>query len=177
MHNKTHLGWRSRGYLPHCDAAGLFQHIVFGLADAIPPQMRSLAPETFSRTLDEGHGDCTLGDPACAEIVEETLLVADAERYTLLAWCVMPNHCHVVIEQREGFPLGDIVQAWKSTSAHRINKHLTRTGRLWRREYFDRFMRDNDHLSSTIEYVEANPVTAKLVGMATDWTWSSARRR
>jgi REP element-mobilizing transposase RayT len=91
--------------------------------------------------------------------------------------CVMPNHVHVVAEQIEGFRLCDVVQAWKSTSAHLINRHLQRPGRLWRREYFDRFMRDDDHLGASIAYVEENPVRAKLVARAVDWRWSSARFR
>lgn len=129
------------------------------------------------RALDSGHGSCLLREPGCAALVEEALLRADAERYRLLAWCVMPNHVHVLAEQIEGFPLGDIVQAWKSASAHEINRTLRRKGRLWRREYFDRFMRDDDHLPSTIAYVENNPVAAKLVAAPTDWMWSSAKRR
>lgn len=95
----------------------------------------------------------------------------------MVAWCVMPNHVHVLIEQMEGHPLGDVVQAWKSATAHKINGIAGRTGRLWRREYFDRFMRDEDHLTSTIDYIENNPVHAKLVTVANDWRFSSARLR
>lgn len=89
----------------------------------------------------------------------------------------MPNHVHAVIEQLPGHPLGDIVQAWKSSTAHKINGAVARKGRLWRREYFDRFMRDSDHLSSTIDYVEENPVRAKLVPVSTAWPFSSAHWR
>jgi REP element-mobilizing transposase RayT len=177
MERKPHLGWRSRGYLPHCDGAWLIQHIVFSLADAIPPAARFPSAAHADRALDSGHGDCLLREQRCAACVEDALLRGDGERYRLLAWCVMPNHVHVVAQQIEGFPLGDVVQAWKSTSAHEINHALGRKGRLWRREYFDRFMRDDDHLSATIRYVEDNPVKAKLVAAAAGWPWSSARRR
>lgn len=127
--------------------------------------------------LDAGHGACLLRGEACGEIVESTLLHADNERYRLIAWCVMPNHVHALIEQAEGHPLGDVIQSWKSATAHKINGILGREGRLWRREYFDRFMRDDDHLSSTIEYIEENPVRAKLVASAPEWRFSSARLR
>jgi putative transposase len=177
MERKPHLGWRSRGYLPHCDGAHLIQHIVFSLADAIPPAARLPSAMHADRALDSGYGSCLLRETRCAALVEEALLQADAERYRLLAWCVMPNHVHVVAQQIEGFRLGDVVQAWKSTSAHEINHALDRKGRLWRREYFDRFMRDDDHLSNTIAYVENNPVAAQLVAAPTEWRWSSARLR
>ncbi|MES1199801.1 MAG: transposase, partial [Pseudomonadota bacterium] len=147
---KPHLGWRSRGYLPHCDEAGLFQHIVFGLDDGLPPGLKGRSPVEHDRALDRGHGACVLRAAECASILERVLLQGDSEQYRLIAWCIMPNHAHVIAQQIEGFPLGDIVQSWKSTSAHFINDHLSRRGRLWRREYFDRFMRDNDHLATTV---------------------------
>ncbi|MGD9966479.1 MAG: transposase [Hyphomonadaceae bacterium] len=155
----------------------MVQHIVFGLADAIPSGLRLPSAMHADRALDRAYGECILRQGECAEIVETVMLHSDGERFRLIAWCVMPNHVHAVAEQVDGFPLSDVVQAWKSTSAHRLNHLLGRRGRLWRREYFDRFMRDEDHLSMTIEYVEANPVQAKLVASAEQWRWSSAHRR
>ncbi|KAF0182909.1 MAG: hypothetical protein FD124_184 [Alphaproteobacteria bacterium] len=168
-----HTGWRSRGYLPHCDGAMLVQHVVFGLADAL------LADTPFDSDdqLDLGAGSCVLRDPACARFVEDVLLHADGERYHLIAWCVMPNHVHVVFEQMAGHLLGDVVQEWKSVSAHRINRSLRRHGALWRREYFDRYMRDDGHLSATVKYVEMNPVKAGLAPEPADWLFSSAPRK
>ena len=172
--SKPHLGWRSRGYLPHCDAAGLVQHIVFGLADSVPKGVRTSSPVHADRLLDAGHGACVLRDAVCAEFVQSALLHSDGDRYRLIAWCIMPNHVHVIAEQIEGHRLGDIIQSWKSASSHQINAHVQREGRLWRREYFDRFMRDEAHLHDTIAYVEGNPVEAKLVANAGEWQFSSA---
>jgi REP element-mobilizing transposase RayT len=155
----------------------LTQHIVFGLADALPPNAAPSSAMHGDQMLDRGAGACVLRAPACAEAVEDVLLHADGEQYRLIAWCVMPNHAHVIIEQIEGWRLDEVVQAWKSVSAHRINHLSGLRGRLWRREYFDRFMRDDDHLAATVTYVEDNPVKAKLVDVASDWQWSSARRR
>jgi len=129
------------------------------------------------RLLDAGYGACVLRHAPCAEIIEQTLLLADGARYRLVAWCVMPNHVHVLAEQAEGVPLDKVVQAWKSASAHLINRNLARKGALWRREYFDRFMRDDDHLQNTVRYIEENPVATKLAARASDWPFSSARHR
>jgi len=175
--SSAHLGWYSRGYLPHCDSGTLIQHIVFGLADALPPTMRLPSAMHADRLLDSGHGSCLLSDETCAECVQSALLKDDGERYRLIAWCVMPNHVHIVLQQAEGTRLSDAIQAVKSTSAHRINHTLHRKGRLWRREYFDRFMRDDDHLMTTISYVEENPVKAGLIAEAAEWKWSSAHLR
>jgi len=174
------INWRSRGYLPHFDAPGTCQHIVFGLADAIsdnrtnspsPPQE---AFRAYDAALDAGLGACLLQDPRCAEIVQQELLQHDAVRYRLLAWCVMPNHVHVVLEQ--GADLAGTVRRWKSWTARAINVALNRKGRVWRREYFDRFARNERHLGVMIAYVESNPVAAGLAMDKGEWRWSSAWR-
>jgi REP element-mobilizing transposase RayT len=102
------------------------------------------------------------------------LLHFDGERYRLIAWCLMPNHVHVVIEIVDGYSLTDIVRSWKSFSARRANSELGRTGRFWHPDYFDRYMRDERHFAQTVEYVELNPVKAGLASAADEWLWSSA---
>ena len=69
------------------------------------------------------------------------------------------------------------MQAWKSVTSHRINKLERRKGPLWQREYFDRFMRTEQQLETTIVYVENNPVKAGLAAEAACWRYSSARWR
>jgi REP element-mobilizing transposase RayT len=118
-----------------------------------------------------------LREPRLAEIVEDALLHFDGDRYRLLAWCVMPNHVHAVAEMAGTRSLGDVVQGWKSYSAMAINRHLGRSGAFRQREYYDRFVRDDRHLASVIDYVEQNPVAAGLVERPEDWIWSSASRR
>jgi putative transposase len=127
--------------------------------------------------LDSGYGECLLRDNRCCELLQNALLRDDGAHYRLIAWCIMPNHVHAVAEQIEGSTLSDVVQSWKSATAHRINRQLERKGRLWRREYFDRFMRDDDHLATTIAYVEENPIKAGLATHPAQWKWSSARHR
>ncbi len=61
--------------------------------------------------------------------------------------------------------------------AKAINRAHARQGAVWQREYFDRFMRDDRQLATTIAYVEHNPVAAGYVKRAAEWAWSSARRR
>ena len=54
---------------------------------------------------------------------------------------------------------------------------MGRKGAFWEDDYFDRFIRDGDHLWRVIRYIESNPVKARLVPCAADWLWSSARFR
>jgi len=179
----AHAGWRSRGYLPHCDERGLVQHIVFGLADALPNAVPANVGDAVARAewterqLDAGHGSRLLSKPANAAEIERCSLHEDGERYALGAWCVMPTHVHVLVEQFPGHALADVVQAWKSVSSHLINRVEGRKGPLWRREYFDRFMRSEEQYAWTVAYVENNPVAAGLVSQPQDWPFSSSRWR
>ena len=160
-------GWHSRGYLPHLDAPDLVQAVTFRLADALPgaiaERIRQQAKDdaTLRRRLvagqlDAGHGSCRLRGGEAASLVEEALLHDDGGRYRLLAWVIMPNHVHVIVELA-GTPLARIVGAWKSVTARRLGG-----GRVWQPDYFDRYVRDDRHLVAARRYVEENPVKAGL---------------
>jgi REP element-mobilizing transposase RayT len=109
-------------------------------------------------------------DHESAAIVERTLLHFDGQRYRLFAWCVMPNHVHVVAQLYAGCELSILIHSWKSYSAHEMNRLLDRTG-PWQREYFDRIIRSERELLETVEYVLENPERAGLA----DWPFSGFR--
>ena len=131
--------------------------------------------------LDAGMGCCALGHPLMASVMQDTLLRFDEEKYLLLAWCIMPNHLHVLIEPKVS--LSTIVQSWKSYTGRWAMKHVAELGlraprvhapRVWMPDYWDRFIRDEKHLHSVIDYIHNNPVKAGLCHKKTDWPWSSA---
>jgi len=177
--------WHSRGKLPHWEAGEAAQAITFGLADALPravvkailsealPVQRR---ERFEALFDAGRGAAILGDPGAARIVQDAFLHFDARRYRLHAWCIMPNHVHVLITPNDGVSLSAVIHSWKSLTANAINAALDRTGALWREEFFDRAIRSDEHYANTLAYIENNPVKAGLAAAAEDWPWSSASR-
>jgi REP element-mobilizing transposase RayT len=176
-------GWHSRGYLPHFDGVNVIQFVTFRLADSLPADVaryfaqNAQDPWEFDRLLDSGSGACWLKQPTIAELVEGALLHFDGDRYRLLAWCVMPNHVHVLVETVAGHTLSAVVQAWKGYTGSMANRMLGRKGAFWQNDYFDRYMRNDLQVGSTVEYIEQNPVKAGLVSEASQWRWSSARRR
>jgi hypothetical protein len=107
----THKGWHSRGYLPHFDSAEAIQFVTFRLANSLPRAVaEALAKleENLAETdgkLDGGLGSCCLKEPAVAKVVQNALMHFDDQRYLLLAWCIMPNHVHVIIEPTAGSSL------------------------------------------------------------------------
>ena len=177
-------GWYSRGYLPHFDSPETIQHVVFRTFGSLPPPAMDALPagaaarrNAIDAHLDRLEAGNVLAEPAVAEIVESVMFHFDGVRYGLLAWCVMPNHVHAVIQQRDGWPLGSVVKSWKVASTRQFNMQRGTAGSLWALDFYDRFMRDENHLAQTLGYVEANPVRAGLARVASDWRFSSARQR
>ena len=103
-------------------------------------------------------------------------MFGDGWRYVLLAWVVMPNHVHAVIQTLHGWALERVMRDWKGYTALQINALLEQEGSLWRREYFDRYVRDARHLGDAIRYLHNNPVKAGLVQTPQQWRYSSAWR-
>jgi hypothetical protein len=132
------LGWHERGYLPHCDFRNLVQFVTFRLADSMPESRRGewehllkIEDDREKRTkleeyLDRGIGECHLRDLNVAKITEDAMLHFHNQRYELLAWCVMPNHMHVLVDVRMT-PLWKIVQNWKVRVENQRRKLLRRS--------------------------------------------------
>ena len=185
--------WRSRGYIPHRDRIGLIQSITFRLADSLPAEKRLALEEELrclpeerrslerrkriEEWLDAGIGCCALRHPQVAQCVQEALLMFDRHRYKLIAWCIMPNHVHALIEPLVNLAL--IVKSWKSFTgrwalAKNAELELGVPGKsFWMREYWDRFIRDEKHFRSTIDYIHHNSVKSELCANPEDWPWSS----
>lgn len=122
------------------------------------------------------NGPLYLREPECAEIVENSILFGASVRYELFAWCVMPNHVHAVFAPL--IPLAKITQGLKGFTAREINRLQSQVGRtFWQDESYDHWARDEDELLRIIAYVESNPVKAGWCADASEWPWSSARRR
>lgn len=120
---------------------------------------------------DAGYGQCFLRDERIAAIMQDTLVHFDGERYQLICWCIMPNHVHVLIEVNEGWTLSRIMHGWRSYTANEANRILGRTGKFWMEEYYDRYIRNDNHLQKTINYILNNPANAGLDG----WPWVGVR--
>jgi REP element-mobilizing transposase RayT len=87
----------------------------------------------------------------------------------------MPNHVHVLISVLPGMQLGLIVSSWKRFTARQANRLLGRAGAFWQDDYWDRFIRNDEHFAATVSYIDLNPVKAGLVDEACSWPWGSAR--
>ena len=79
-----------------------------------------------------------------------------------LAWVVMPDHFHWLVQLEEE-PLEDLMRQVKSRSTKAVNSSCARTGQLWQTGYHDRALRKEEDLLATARYIVANPLRAGLV--------------
>ena len=190
---------RNRGHLPHWEGEGATYFVTFRLADSLPTSVleriqaekrsiirtadqlrRALSPDERRKLqrlsspivegfLDKGLGACHLRNPLLANEVADTIRHFDEQRYRLFAWCVMPNHVHVVFKTFPGSKLSTIIHSWKSYTAKIANRILGTAGPFWQREYYDHLIRDQGELERAIRYVAQNPEKAELTGWR--WVW------
>jgi REP element-mobilizing transposase RayT len=118
-------------------------------------------------------GSCILKAPNLAKTVQDALLHFEGQRYLLSAWCIMPNHVHLVVTPLPGHDLSNILHSWKSFSANGINRLRGGTGPIWERESFNHMIRSEEHLKLFVQYIEENPVRARLCRFPEEWPFSS----
>jgi REP element-mobilizing transposase RayT len=187
---------RTRGRLPHWEKNDAVYFVTFRLADSLPQSilaeireetellrsklrekgelttnekrnLRKLTDDRIQQYLDDGIGECHLRDARVAALVRDALSHFNGERYRLHAWCIMPNHVHLMFHIIGEHTLDEVLHSIKSFTGHKANKLLGRTGHFWQREYSDRIVRDAQDFEIKTAYIMNNPAKAGLI----DWPW------
>jgi putative transposase len=91
----------------------------------------------------------------------------------ILAYCLMPNHIHLIAEPVEELALATMLRRVHGRYAQYFNARKQRSGHLWQNRFYSCPL-ERTHLWNAITYVERNPVRAGFVGRAEDFAWSSA---
>ncbi|NWB30734.1 REP-associated tyrosine transposase [Pseudomonas gingeri] len=85
-----------------------------------------------------------------------------------LAWVVMPDHLHWLVELHE-VTLDELMRKTKSRAARVINHQAGRMGPLWQSGFHDRAIRREEDLLAITRYIVANPLRAGLVERVGDY--------
>lgn len=92
-----------------------------------------------------------------------------------LAWVVMPDHWHWLLQLGETIDLARVMNAAKGRSALEVNRRLGRVGPVWQRGYHDHALRRDEGIREAARYVIANPLRAKLVAHVGEYPlWDAA---
>jgi putative transposase len=105
-----------------------------------------------------------------------TLLGQACERLPMrvLAYCLMPNHFHLVLWPRGDGDLSRWMQWLLTAHVRRYHRHYQGSGHVWQGRFKAFPIQQDEHLLTVLRYVERNPVRANLVERAEQWAWSSA---
>jgi len=79
-----------------------------------------------------------------------------------LAFVVMPDHVHWLLEPKANAVLARVVRDVKSLTAPRLNKHLSRSGKFWQDGFHDRALRREEDLKAVARYLISNPTRAGI---------------
>ncbi len=186
-------GWHSRGYLPHFDGEFSVQFLTWRTHGNYPKSVlnkisESLQPEfpgeltsdeyAWDRSIDQCEIGRFLDDPQVSLIVANAIVNGSTlGHYDLFNWVIMPNHVHLLLRPMNGHTIPEIVKAIKSTSSRGVKRLLNLSTPCWAPDYFDRFIRNEEHFWRVAEYIEQNPVAAGLVRDPSEWYCSSRNYR
>jgi REP element-mobilizing transposase RayT len=101
-------------------------------------------------------------------LVAELKRANDRKMANSIAWVVMPDHLHWLVQLEQG-SLAQLMQVVKSRSTLTINRALNREGAFWQSGYHDRAVRDDEDLRPLARYIVANPLRAGLVEKVGDY--------
>ena len=93
----------------------------------------------------------------------------------ILAFCLMPNHFHLVVQPARGATLSPFMQWWMTSHVRRYHRHYRTHGHVWQGRFKSFPIQQDQHLFTVVRYVLQNPVRARLVERAIEWPWSSLR--
>jgi putative transposase len=99
---------------------------------------------------------------ACLETMREKY------SFAVVGYVVMPEHVHLLLSEPADSSLATVLQAVKISVSKRLPEKP-----FWQRRYYDFNVFSSGKQAEKLEYMHLNPVTRGLVGMASDWKWSS----
>jgi len=103
------------------------------------------------------------------------LFQKNAERFqvTIIAYCLMPNHYHLLLRQDSEIPLSRFLQSTFQSYAQAFNKFYNRTGKIFENTRPPKHIDDNAYLFQVCRYIHRNPLDARLVKELSDWPYSN----
>ena len=103
-------------------------------------------------------------------------LVESPTRAPLIAWAILPDHCHMLVDPRD-LNLSLLMRRMKLSFSAKYRQRTGRpSGRVWQNRFWDHVIRDQEDMNRHLDYIHYNPVKHGLVPSPFQWDWSSASR-
>lgn len=142
----------------------------------MPRHPRSSLGGYCYHVLNRGNGRRTIfhKDGDYAAFVKLLREAGERTSVRLLAYCLMPNHFHLVLWPRRDGELSDYMMWLLTAHVRRYHQHYHSSGHVYQGRFRSFAIQEDEHLLVVLRYIERNPVRAGLVQRAEDWLWSSA---
>ncbi len=101
-------------------------------------------------------------------VIQQMRLSDQQERCRSLAWVLMPDHVHWLVELKGG-SLAGLMREFKSRSSCALYAAGAARTRIWQRGFHDRALRKEEDVKAAARYIVANPIRAGLVGRVRDY--------
>lgn len=111
---------------------------------------------------------------ACEIFVETLLHYRNKGAYRLHAFVLMPEHFHALLTTAKNTPIERAIMYIKGGSARKIGESFSSKFPVWQRGFSDHRVRNLEDYTAHVGYIEQNPVKRGLVGIASEYPWSSA---
>jgi putative transposase len=96
-------------------------------------------------------------------VVNEMRRLENEGAAATLAWVLMPDHLHWLMQLQAGERLHYVVKNLKGRSSRSLNDHRHTTGPVWQPAYHDHAVRRDEDLKKLARYIIANPLRAGIV--------------
>jgi len=145
----------------------------------MPRIARALADNACYHLINRGNGRQQVfhKDGDYRAFIDLMLTAREKFAVRLHAWCLMPNHFHLLVQPEQADQLNKMMQWLMTSHVRRYHQHYGTSGHVWQGRYKSFIVQDNDHLLTVARYIEANPVRAGLSESAAHWIWSSHAAR
>ena len=113
--------------------------------------------------------------------LDKILFYKDKYRVKILAFCLLPNHWHLLLQEPISTPgitdtrhqIVEFIRCLCGSYSHYFNFIHDRSGPLFQSRFKSKLVEDNDYLQTLINYINLNPVKHKLVKNINDWDYTS----
>jgi len=144
----------------------------------MPRPSRESAANVCYHVLNRGNGRATVfhKDQDYAAFLKLLKQACQRVPMRLLAYCLMPNHFHLVVWNRRRGDLSKWMQWLMTSHVRRYHRHYESSGHVWQGRFKSFPIQSDEHLLTVMRYVERNPVRAQTIAVrkAQNWPWSSA---
>ena len=96
---------------------------------------------------------------ACISLLSD---VRDRHRLLVYAYCLMPDHVHLLAAMTSRESITEAIKAWKSL-CYQERRLRGNAAKFWQRSFFDRMIREDEEIFGVATYILMNPVRAGLV--------------